>query len=77
MDTSLFTLRRVCGYPPDRGNSKDWLGRLQVKTLVIEPGNPWENGYVESFNGKLRDELLNGERFTTMLEAQVLVAEWH
>ena len=55
---------------------KDWLGRLQVKTLFIEPGSPWENGYVESFNGKLRDELLNGERFTTLLEAHVLVAAW-
>jgi len=55
---------------------KNWLGRLQVKTLFIEPGSPWENGYVESFNGKLRDELLNGERFTTLLEAQVLIANW-
>ena len=55
---------------------KRWLNRLQVKTLFIEPGSPWENGYIESFNGKLRDELLNGERFTTLLEAQVLVADW-
>ena len=55
---------------------KSWLGRLQVKTLFIEPGSPWENGYVESFNRKLRDEHLNGERFTTLLEAQVLVAGW-
>ena len=55
---------------------KNWLSRLQVKTLFIEPGSPWENGYVESFNGKLRDELLNGERFTTLLEAQVLIANW-
>ena len=55
---------------------KDWLGRLQVKTLFIEPGSPWENGYALSFNSKLRDELLNGERFTTLLEAQVLVAGW-
>ncbi len=55
---------------------KGWLNHLQVKTLFIEPGSPWENGYVESFNGKLRDELLNGERFTTLLEAQVLVADW-
>jgi len=42
-----------------------------VKTLYIEPGSPWENGYIESFNGKLRDELLNGETFDTVLEAQV------
>lgn len=55
---------------------KHWLRRLQVKTLFIEPGRPWENGYALSFNGKLRDELLNGERFTTLLEAQVLVATW-
>ncbi len=55
---------------------KNWLRRLQVKTLFIEPGSPWENGYVESFNGKLRDELLNGERFTTLLEAKVLIADW-
>jgi transposase InsO family protein len=55
---------------------QNWLSRLQVKTLFIEPGSPWENGYVESFNGKLRDELLNGERFTTLLEAKVLIANW-
>ena len=47
-----------------------------VKTLFIEPGSPWENGYIESFNGKLRDELLNGELFDTLLEAQVLVERW-
>jgi len=41
---------------------REWLERIGVKTLFIEPGSPWENGYVESFNGKLRDELLNGER---------------
>ena len=45
---------------------RDWLGRIGVKTLFIEPGSPWENGYVESFNGKLRDELLNGEIFYTL-----------
>lgn len=55
---------------------RNWLRRLAVKTLFIEPGSPWENGYVESFNGKLSDELLNGERFTTLLEAQVLIANW-
>jgi transposase InsO family protein len=47
-----------------------------VKTLYIEPGSPWENGYVESFDGKLRDELLNGETFYTLREAQVLVERW-
>jgi putative transposase len=55
---------------------REWLARIGVKTLYIEPGSPWENGYIESFNGKLRDELLNGEIFTTLLEAKVLVERW-
>ena len=55
---------------------RDWLGRLDVWTLFIEPGCPWENGYVESFNGKLRDELLNREIFYTMTEATVLLERW-
>ena len=55
---------------------RNWLSRLGVKTLYIEPGSPWENGYIESFNGKLRDELLNREIFTTLLEARVLIEEW-
>ncbi len=55
---------------------REWLGRIGVKTLFIEPGSPWENGYVESFNGKLRDELLNREIFYTLTEAQVLVRRW-
>ena len=53
-----------------------WLGRIGVQTLYIEPGSPWENGYNESFNSKLRDELLNGEIFTTLREAQVLIERW-
>jgi putative transposase len=53
-----------------------WLNKLGVKTLFIEPGSPWENGYIESFNGKLRDELLNREIFTTLIEAKVLIAQW-
>jgi len=53
-----------------------WLSRLGVKTLFIEPGSPWENGYIESFNGKLRDELLNREIFTTLEEAKVLIEQW-
>jgi hypothetical protein len=53
-----------------------WLGRVGVKTLFIEPGSPWENGYVESFNGKLRDELLAREAFDTLLEAKVLIERW-
>jgi len=55
---------------------RKWLGRLGVKTLFIEPGSPWENGYVESFNGKLRDELLNREVFYTLQEAKVLIEQW-
>jgi putative transposase len=55
---------------------RDWLGRLGVGTLFIEPGSPWENGYAESFNGKLRDELLNGEIFYTLKEAKVLIERW-
>ena len=47
-----------------------------MKTLFIEPGSPWENGYIESFNGKLRDELVNREVFDTLLEAKVLVERW-
>jgi putative transposase len=53
-----------------------WLTQLGVKTLFIEPGSPWENGYIESFNGKLRDELLNREIFTTLEEARVLIEQW-
>jgi len=53
------------------------LNRLEVNTLFIERGSPWENGYIESFNGKLRDELLNREVFTTLTEAKVLIEEWH
>src|SRR5690606_29058367 len=55
---------------------RKWLGEVGVKTLYIEPGSPWENGYVESFNGKLRDELLNGEIFSTLKEAKVLIERW-
>jgi putative transposase len=55
---------------------RDWLGRIGVRTLYIEPGSPWENGYNESFNGKLRDELLNGEIFYTLAEARILIERW-
>jgi putative transposase len=53
-----------------------WLAGVGVKTLFIEPGSPWENGYVESFNGTLRDELLNGEVIFTLREAKGLVERW-
>ena len=53
-----------------------WLGRVGAEMLFIEPGSPWENGYNESFNGKLRDELLNGEIFYSLAQAAVLVKQW-
>ncbi len=55
---------------------KDWLPKLHVKTLYIEPGSPWENGYNESFNARLRDECLNAETFYTLKEAQVILEQW-
>jgi len=55
---------------------RGWLQRLEVAPMFIEPGSPWENGYCESFNGKLRDELLRGEIFDTLLEAKVLAERW-
>jgi len=55
---------------------RDWLQRIGSKTLFIAPGSPWENGYNESFNGKLRDELLNGEIFYSLKEAKVVIEQW-
>ncbi len=55
---------------------REWLDRLHIGPLFIEPGSPWENGYCESFNGKLRDELLNREIFYTLEEAKVLIENW-
>ena len=55
---------------------REWLGKMEVKPTYIEPGSPWENGYNESFNGKLRDELLDRELFDTLHEAQVLIERW-
>jgi transposase InsO family protein len=55
---------------------REWLRRSGVQTLFIEPGSPWENGYVESFNGKFRDECLNREIFYTLTEAKVLIECW-
>jgi len=52
-----------------------WLSDEGVR-MLFEPGSPWENGYIESFNGKLRDELLNREIFTTLTEAQILIEQW-
>ena len=53
-----------------------WLAKVATGTPYIDPGSPWENGYCESFNGKLRDELLNGEIFYSLKEARVVIAQW-
>jgi putative transposase len=81
--SELFILRGVPGHiRSDNGPEftakvvRDWLGRVGVKALFIEPGSPWENGYIESFNGKLSDELLDGEVFDTLREASVLIERW-
>ena len=55
---------------------RTWLHKVNVQTLYIEPGSPWENGYVESFNGKLKDELIDREIFYTLFEAKVLIERW-
>jgi len=55
---------------------RGWLEQVGTRTLFIEPGSPWENGYNESFNGKLRDECLNGEIFYSLKEAQVIIEQW-
>ena len=54
----------------------EWIAGVDAQTAYIEPGSPWENGYCESFNSKLRDELLNGEIFFSLAEAQVLIQAW-
>lgn len=81
--SDLFVRRGVPKYiRSDNGSEftankvRDWLRRVGVQTLFIEPGSPWENGYIESFNGKLRDELLDRELFDTLLEAKVLIERW-
>ncbi len=63
---SEFTAKRL----------REYLSRLEIKALFIEPGSPWENGYIESFNGKMRDELLAGEIFYSITEAQVIIEQW-
>jgi transposase InsO family protein len=81
--TDLFIGRGVPEYiRSDNGSEftakqvRSWLGKVGVRTLYIAPGSPWENGYLESFNGKLRGELLNVEIFDTLLEAKVLIERW-
>ena len=55
---------------------RHWLNALQVAPLSIEPGSSWENGYVESCNGKMREQSLNGEQFSTLKEAQIMTERW-
>ena len=81
--TDLFILRGVPGYiRSDNGPEfiakavRKWIAAVGAKTAYIEPGSPWENGYCESFNAKLRDELLNGEIFTTLKEARIVIEGW-
>src|SRR5262245_15765608 len=55
---------------------QDWIAVVGAKTAYIERGSPWENGYIESFNARLRDELLNGEIFYTLREARIVIESW-
>ena len=55
---------------------QDWIAAVGAKTAYIAPGSPWENGYVESFNARMRDELLNGEIFYSLKEAQIIIEGW-
>jgi putative transposase len=81
--TDLFILRGVPAFiRSDNGPQfvaqavRDWIAAVGAKTAYIVPGSPWENGYCESFNARLRDELLNGEIFYTLKEAQIIIEEW-
>ena len=81
--TDLFILRGPPEYiRSDNGPEfiarkvRDWIAAVGTKTAYIEPGSPWENGYCESFNARFRDELLNGELFYSLKEAQILIEEW-
>jgi putative transposase len=55
---------------------QEWIAAVGAETAYIAPGSPWENGYIESFNARLRDELLDGEIFYTLKEAQIIVESW-
>ncbi|WP_145975780.1 IS3 family transposase [Ruegeria atlantica] len=81
--TDLFILRGAPSFiRSDNGPEfvaqavRDWIAAVGAKTAYIEPGSPWENGYCESFNGRFRDELLNGEIFYSLREAQILIEQW-
>lgn len=79
----LFLIRGMPGFiRSDNGPEfiadalKKWLGERHVLNLYIEPGSPWENGYIESFNGKFRDDVLNRELFHSVKEAKVIAESW-
>src|SRR5436305_14711348 len=55
---------------------QDWIGAIDAKTAYITPGSPWENGYIESFNARLRDELLDGDSFYTLREPEIVIESW-
>ncbi len=78
--SSAGAFRRISGPTTDlkfcARAVREWLEKRGVRTLFIEPGSPWENGYIESFIGKLRDELLNREIFYTLKEATILIEQW-
>ncbi len=81
--TYLFILRGVPGFiRSDNGPEfvaqivRDWINAVGAKTAYIVPGSPWENGYCESFNARFRDELLNGEIFYSLKEAQIIIEQW-
>lgn len=81
--TDLFILRGTPSYiRSDNGPEfvahavRSWIEAVGAKTAYIEPGSHWENGYFESFNGRFRDELLNGEIFYTLREAQIIIEKW-
>lgn len=81
--SDLFILRGVPGFiRSDNGPEfvakavRDWIAAVGARTAYIEPGSPWENGYVESFNARLRDELLNGEIFYSLGEARIIIESW-
>ena len=81
--SDLFILRGVPSFiRSDNGPEfiaqavRGWIKAVGAKTAYIEPGSPWENGYCESFNARFRDELLNGEIFYSLREAQILIEEW-
>ena len=81
--TDLFILRGPPEYiRSDNGPEliaqrvRDWIAAVGAKTAYIEPGSPWENGHCESFNARFRDELLNGEIFYSLREAQILIEQW-